>query len=265
MNFAVGALFIVLLLLPGIALRYAYIRSNSIRRSLNFSLLSEAIIMLITSLLLHSAGMAVVRLLGSDPNLRLIYLLSTGGDLQAADYANFEAGYHGFVVYLLLLCAAAATIGYYLQQWVIRTGYEKDHKALQVFNDWDRYFNGYVLTNEQRQRLHFIRVDLLVDGGGKLVVYTGALDAYTLNGEQNIDQLFISSAIRRDNLKITGSRDHPWQPSPHTTYEMKGDYLVIPFSQVKNLNIVYVYFTEEPAAPPPSPSFPPTGQSFDLD
>ncbi|MCP9235857.1 DUF6338 family protein [Lewinella sp. JB7] len=262
MNFAVGALFIILLLLPGIAFRYAYIRSHSIRRSLNFSLLSEAVIMLFTALLLHSAGMAVVRLLGHDPNLHLIYLLSTGGDLQTVDYDDFESGYHGFVFYLLLICAAAATIGYLLQQLVIRAGYEKEHKALQVFNDWDRYFSGYVLTHEQRRRLHFIRVDLLVDGGGKLVVYTGALDAYTLNSEQNIDQLFISGAIRRGNLKITGSRDQPWQPSPHTTYEMKGDYLAVPFSQVRNLNIVYVYFAEEPATPVP---FPTKGQTFDLD
>ncbi len=243
MSFAFGALLIILLLLPGIVFRYAYIRSNSLRRSLDFSLLSEAIIMIVVSLLLHALGMAVARALGFDPDLRLLYLLGTGGALSADDFTTVAAGYGSFVLYVLLLCGLAGLLGFGLQRFVLRRGYDQQYKGLRVLNDWDRYFTGYVLPPPMRQRLNFIWVDLLVEGnGGQPVLYSGVLENYSLNRDQTIDQIFISSAIRRR------TPDHP-EPGPDTApqlpnYDLPGDFLVVPFHQVRNLNIIYNFLQQ---------------------
>lgn len=104
MSFAFGALLIVLLLLPGISFRYAYIRSNSLRRSLDFSLLSEAIITLLLALLLHGAGRWIAGLFGVEPDLRPLYLFATGGDLREVDFIYLEEGHGTFLGYTLLVC-----------------------------------------------------------------------------------------------------------------------------------------------------------------
>ena len=244
MSFAFGALLIVLLLLPGITFRYAYIRSNSIRRSLDFSLLSEAIIMLLLALLLHGLGTWVAGWFGVNTDLRILYLFATGGDLAVTDFAYLEAGYATFVGYILLLCGLASTLGYLTQQWVVTSSLDERYKVLRTLNDWDRYFTGYALSPEQRKKLNFIQVDLLVAGsGGEAVVYSGVLVNYSLNPAQGIDQIFLSRAIRRINS------DHSATPtdSMKQKYQLPGDCLVVPFSQVRNLNIVYHFVQEEPA------------------
>ena len=251
MSLAFGALLIVLLLLPGIGFRYAYIRSNSIRRSLDFSLLSEAVIMVVVALLLHTLGGTIVQLLGPGPDVRILYLLATGGGLAPEDYRILADSFVPFLTYTLLLSAIGVGTGYALQQLVLHRGYDQRYKGLRVLNDWDRYFTGYVLPADRRKKLNFIWVDILVDGsGGNAVLYSGVLENYSLNREQVIDQVFISSAIRRHNLDLSGvlpvGEATAAQPP---NYDLPGEYLVIPFSQVRNLNITYSYV--RPGTPPP--------------
>ena len=254
MSFAFGALLIVLLLLPGVALRYAYIRSNSIRRSLDFSLFSEAVIMIGAASGLHAIGLGIAKLLGYALNFRLLYLFATGGPLEAADYTIVERGYGTFILYLAIVSLVGGAVGYGLQRFVLDRGYDQRHKGLRVLNDWDRYFTGYVLSDEQRKKVNLIWIDLLVDGsGGNAVLYSGVLENYTLNREQTIDQIFISGAIRRHNLELSGvlsGKDEDALRPPN--YDMPGSYLVIPFRQVRNLNISYhlVEKVREQSAPP---------------
>ena len=256
MSLAFGALLIVLLLLPGIGFRYAYIRSNSIRRSLDFSLLSEAVIMVVVALLLHTLGGAIVQALGPGPDVRILYLLATGGGLAPEDYQILANSFVPFLAYTLLLAATGVGIGYALQQLVLRKGYDQRYKGLRVLNDWDRYFTGYVLPADRRKKLNFIWVDILVDGsGGNAVLYSGVLENYSLNREQVIDQVFISSAIRRHNLDLSGvlpAADATASQPPN--YDLPGEYLVIPFSQVRNLNITYSYVRPGTPPEPPAPS-----------
>lgn len=245
MTFAFGALLIVILLLPGITFRYAYIRSNSIRRSLDFSLLSEAIIMLLLALILHGLGVWLAGLFGIEPDLRTLYLFATGGTLTDADFAYLEQGYGTFVLYSLLVCGLSGTLGYAAQNLVVNSALDERYKVLRTLNDWDRYFTGYALPPEARKKLNFIQVDLLVDGHPDNYVYSGVLINYSLNASQGIDQLFISDAIRRVNPGSGGNRDNA-----HQKYEMPGDVLAIPFSEVRNLNLNYHFMQEEPAPAP---------------
>ena len=256
MSFAFGALLIVLLLLPGIIFRYAYIRSNSLRRSLDFSLLSEAITMVVVAVLLHALGIKIASYLGVQPDFRLVYLLGTGGTLNLIDYDRVASSYLPFLWYTLFLCGLAALVGYGIQRLVVSLGYDQRYKGLRVLNDWDRYFTGYVLTAEQRAKLNFTWVDLLVDGsGGNAVLYSGVLENYSLNREQVIDQIFISSAIRRHNLDLSGVLPAPMESLAHPpNYDMPGDYFVIPYAQVRNVNIIYNFVQEVPPAPVDDPS-----------
>ncbi|MEM9931573.1 MAG: hypothetical protein AAF840_17335 [Bacteroidota bacterium] len=85
------------------------------------------------------------------------------------------------------------------------------------------------------------------------------LDNYSLNKDQGIDRLFISDVYRRDFSKDAPrpQRGRPGNPtfsvnvaSPEKDfdmdryYRMPGNYLVIPFGQIRNLNIIYTRLEE---------------------
>lgn len=135
----------------------------------------------------------------------------------------------------------ASALGYTLQSWVINSALDERYKVLRTLNDWDRYFTGYALPPEERERLKFIQVDLLVAGQANNYVYSGVLVNYSLNSAQGIDQVFLSDAIRRDNPGLKPEGD----TAPRQKYIMPGDVLVIPFSEVRNLNLIYHFVQEE--------------------
>ena len=210
--------------------------------------------MVVVALLLHALGGSLAQVLGYPPDARMLYLLSTGGALASDEYRILADSFVPFLGYTLLLSATGVGLGYALQQLVLRRGYDQRYKGLRVLNDWDRYFTGYVLPVEWRKKLNFIWVDILVDGsGGNAVLYSGVLENYSLNREQVIDQIFISSAIRRHNLDLSGvlpAAEATASQPPN--YDLPGEYLVIPFAQVRNLNITYSYVQQ--GTPPESPA-----------
>ncbi|WP_420461095.1 DUF6338 family protein [Neolewinella sp.] len=264
MSLALGALLLVLFLLPGIIFRYFYLRSETLRKTVDFSLLSEAVFILVPSLLLHLLGGNLVAALGSGPDTRTLYLL-LAGSVDDTALAVVERSLTPFILYILLLCVLGGLLGMLGQYVVLRRGWDEQFRFLRIYNDWDKYFSGRVLSPERRKLLAFVQVDVVVSGGEGDILYTGELNNYSLNRDQGIDRIFISKVYRRrfrDDIVPDPPAGNQLQPFDRSHdpryYNMPGNFLVIPFSQVRNLNIVYVSLqpTDEPPPPPVEPPAP---------
>ncbi|OAV44901.1 hypothetical protein [Lewinella sp. 4G2] len=249
MSLAIGALLVAILLLPGIVFRYLYIRSDALRKTIDLSLLSEAVFILIPSLLLHLFGRLVAEhLLGWDINLRQIYLLLTNS--SAIDFALIDEGYPFFVGYILTLCILAGALAIGFQQLVVRLGWDERYKLLRIYNDWDKFFSGHALPKAEREQIEFIQVDVVCSSSAGDVLYTGVLENYSLNKDQGIDRIFLSNAFRRelkddlqlDSMTVSLPADYPsyrTKDFDDRYYALPGAYFVIPFGEIKNLNIIY--------------------------
>ncbi|MGB3799165.1 MAG: hypothetical protein WA952_05075 [Lewinella sp.] len=253
MGLAFGALFLATLLLPGIIFRYAYLRSDSLRKTVDFSLLSEAVFVLIPTLLFHALGWtvagAVGTLLNRVPNVSALYRLTTGQLLTEDSLASLERGILPFVFYILALSALAGWSGSLVQRLVVRRGWDDHFKLLRIYNDWDKYFTGHSISRDPRRSFDYVQVDVVVAGGDGDMLYTGALANYSLNQEQGIDRIFMEVVYRRrlrDDLPLSDDVLADLPPANREEdpryYNMPGDYLVIPFDQIRNLNISYKKF-----------------------
>lgn len=251
MNLAIGALLVAILLLPGIIFRYLYIRSDALRKTIDLSLLNEVVFILTPSLLLHLAGQGISQgIMGRNLDLKTLYLLLTGNG-EDLDFSLIEQGFPYFVFYILSLCVIAGFLGIWLQKMVVYFGWDERYKILRIYNDWDKYFSGAVLPRAERDKIDFVQVDVVVQSAQGDVLYTGVLENYTLNKDQGIDRLFLSNAYRRvftDDLSGTEEeREDPPEGYPNFRvkdfddryYALPGAYFVIPFGEIRNLNISY--------------------------
>ena len=257
MGLAFGALFLAILLLPGIIFRYAYLRSDSLRKTVDFSLLSEAVFVLIPSLLFHLVGLGLASYIGRAinrvPDIGTFYHLVSGQVLEGNELLNLERGLLPFVLYILLLSILAGWLGILTQTWVLRRGWDDHFKLLRIYNDWDKYFTGHSVSRDPRRTFDYVQVDVVVQSGEGDILYTGALANYSLNQEQGIDRIFMEVVYRRrlsDDLILSDTVLADLPPANREEdpryYNMPGDYLVIPFSQIRNLNISYKKFEKQP-------------------
>lgn len=253
MSLAFGAILFILLLLPGIIFRFAYVRSHVLRRAVDLNLLTEAVLILVLTLLLHTLGTWVLILIDGAPDLILLLKMMVGG-LGPDDYDDLGEAFWPFLGYSFVLALLGMSLGYVFQVIFLRLGWDERFKILRIFNDWDKYFMGYALTRAERRQLLWIQVDMEVNGGGSgQTIYSGVLEKYSLNRGQHIEQIFISNVIQR-NLEgtttprgvLTSSegKSRSARKSFSTSYTIPGNYLAIPFTQIKNLNIVYIMATE---------------------
>ncbi len=251
MNLAFGALLAAILLLPGIVFRYIYIRSDALRKSIDLSLLSEAVFILVPSLGMHVLGLLFTKhLLGWQRDLETIYLLITGGDTKDT-FSVVEDGFIYFVIYMLVLSLLAGFAGKFARKLAVWRGWDERYKFLRIYNDWDKYFSGHVLPPAERKKIDFIQVDVVVQSAEGDVLYTGVLKNYSLNKDQGIDRLFLSNVYRRKFAEDLAStkKEQPVTPPGYPTYRVKdfdsryyalpGAYFVIPFGEIRNLNIIY--------------------------
>ncbi len=256
MNLAFGALLAAILLLPGVIFRYIYIRSDSLRKSIDLSLLSEAVFILVPSMVAHSFGLLFTKYaLGWERDLETIYYLVTG-DNDGLEFQTVENGFLYFVGYILILSLLAAFMGKWARQLAVWRGWDERYKFLRIYNDWDKYFSGHVLPPAERKKIDFIQVDVMVNSDKGDVLYTGVLQNYSLNKDQKIDRLFLSNVYRReftddlDENKEEREEAPPGYPSYRVKdfddryYALPGAYFVIPFGEIMNLNIIYNTFEE---------------------
>ncbi|MEM9527078.1 MAG: hypothetical protein AAGA31_10735 [Bacteroidota bacterium] len=257
MSLAFGALLAAVLLLPGIVFRYLYIRSDGLRKSIDLSLLNESVFILSSALLLHVTGRWVVKvILRKDVGLEQLYLLLTGG--KAPDFSVIDAGFSSFVAYILSLCVAGGLGALALQKLVLRFGLDDRFKILRIYNDWDKYISGAVLRRETGLDFDYVQVDVLVATAEGDVLYSGVLENYSLNKDQGIDRLFLSDVYRRNFSQDVAEKPPGKRKKPHYSvnevtvakdfderyYRMPGNYLVIPFGEIRNLNIIYTRLEE---------------------
>ena len=241
MSLAVGALLVAILLLPGIVFRYLYIRSDALRKTIDLSLLNEAVFILGPSLLLHLFGLVLLdALAGYRPHVEQLYLLISGQGAERLEFDTISAGFPTFVVYILALCVVAGFMGISLQKLVVRYGWDERYKILRIYNDWDKYFSGHVLPPAEREQIDFVQVDVVVNTADGDVLYTGILENYTLNKDQGIDRVFMSHVHRRA-FRDDAAPDGPLRARAvdDRYYELPGNFFVVPFSEIRNLNIIY--------------------------
>lgn len=254
MSFAFPALLIVLLVLPGVLLRYAYLRGSWGANSpfVPSGLSDEIASGLVFAILLHIGWGTLLGFFGVRIDLKSVLVLLTGGygrDQQlllpairsATDYPHYVAFYFAGLYLISLSCGMVAhTV---VRRWRL----DRKYPPLRFRNDWHYLFTGETpeLLNDPRT-VDFVYISTIVKAGDHTFLYHGILSDYFFGSDGSLDRIVLVSASRR---QLSEDRRPEEQEGAGTSdsvrfYSVLGNYFVIRYSEMQTLNIAYSFVTE---------------------
>lgn len=267
MNIAFPALLLLLLVLPGITLRYTYLKGfwrwNS---PVSFQTISDEVAFsLVWSAVLHLIWYFLVTGLGfGQPDLRSILILLVGGgagrsdDLRLAITAIVESPLRivGYFLSILLFSAIVGLVAHIaVREWRL----DRKTKVFRFRNEWHYLLSGEVLEFsefepfEREGIVDGVYLSAIVKHGRSDVLYRGIVADWLLDSKGELDRILLRSAHRRkiEDDRAPGqarnSDDPAYQDDPRY-YDIEGEFFVIRYQEMTTINIEYVFVDADSSA-----------------
>ncbi|MCK8123867.1 hypothetical protein MTF66_02575 [Pseudoalteromonas sp. 2CM39R] len=238
MNIAFPAFFILLLIIPGFIFQNSYekIENTNIEKK-PFDVSSS--LAFFYALILHCFLIYVlVPLSGSGVNFELcIKLLTSSKTLSDTDLEVINRSIPRVLLYFASSFILAYLFGKLVQWGVFKLNPYKSSK-FSFDTPWYYELKGKLSDTQDAQ---IIKLSCLVESKNTAFLYYGLLEDFYLDSNGQLDRVVLSDAMRRPIESDDGSQSS----SPQRFYEIKGDRLMLKYEDIKNINIEYLYITEE--------------------
>ena len=249
MNFALPAITLLLLLLPGILAVQGFL--GKIGRKTSDPVGQAGItwawlVALLIAPIIHLGLSAVLVALhvALPPDLHALFVLLSG---QFADKADFSRTIDSVIatpwrvtLYFLFAALVGLALGRLAQLLVRGSELDRRFGSLHFGNDWHYLFNGEIRSDVPRPDA--VVVAATVEHAGQCYLYVGYLRDYAVDRDGELKRLHMNSVVRR---RIGDDREPGEQQQiPDRTgrfYPITGDELVIIFKDVRTLNVRYLY------------------------
>lgn len=235
MNIAFPAFFLLALILPGFIFTSAYERTENITLDKKpFEASSASALM--CALFLQLIYASVVHSLIKEIDFSLCIKALTGGELAQSDIDSLvpDVGFIG--LYFVGLYLASYVVGKVLQKVVFCLNPYKSSR-LAFDTPWYYELKGKLSSKSNAQ---IIKVSCLLDTKDGSYLYYGFLDDFYLDQDGQLDRIVLFDVYRRD-IKNDDNGD----PDTERYYQIKGDRLILKYSQIINMNLEYLYIYED--------------------
>jgi hypothetical protein len=247
-NFALPAITLLLLLLPGILAVQGFLgrigrkTSDPVGQA---GLTWAGLVALLIAPVIHLLLTGVLRAFDAPPpDLHAIMVLLSGrfddqGEFQRA--INAVIGSSGQITaYFLLASLLGLIFGSITQRLVRRMQLDRTFPAFRFASDWHYLFEGEIRSDLPRP--DFVVVAATVEHAGTAYLYVGVLRHYAVDRQGELARLHMNSVVRRPigEDRMPGQEQHIPDQSGRF-YPITGDELVIVFRDVRTLNVRYMY------------------------
>ncbi|MEM6844902.1 MAG: hypothetical protein AAF632_21995 [Bacteroidota bacterium] len=254
MNFALGAILILFLITPGFLFRSAFLTGPYSNRFFRQSTTDEIFYSLVPAFAFQLIGAAVVSV-WYDIDYKSLYFLITGnarGDDSLINFPLIRQSLFPFLVYSLTLLALAYGGGKAFRAIINHFHLDINRGNFRLNNEWYYVLTGRILnTPENRyasRKIRYIQVDAMVNEGADTWLYCGILDEFYLSQTDGLDRIVLYYVFRRkisEDLPLSERDSAPVSKSKDERYyRMPGDYLVLPYRTITNMNITYHTYEE---------------------
>jgi hypothetical protein len=251
-NFALPAITLLLLLLPGILAVQGFLgrigrkTSDPVGQA---GLTWAGLVALLIAPVIHLLLGAVLHLIHAPPpDLHAVLVLLSGqfdGD-QFSRTVNAVIG-HPWQITLYFATASllGLVVGWMAQRFVRSTQLDRTFSAFRFASDWHYLFEGEIRSDLPRPE--FVVVAATVEHAGQAYLYVGVLRHYAVDRQGDLARLHMYNVVRRP----IGEDRPPGQQQqlPDRSgrfYPITGDELVIVFRDVRTLNVRYMYLKPKP-------------------
>jgi hypothetical protein len=248
-NFALPAITLLLLLLPGILAVQGFLGKIGRRTSdpvgqtgitwpWLVALLIAPIIHLTLSGILVALGLAL------PPDLHSMFVLLSGQFEDKADFSRTIDSVIGTPWRVTFYFLFAALVGLMLgrfAQWLVRT-LQLDRRVgpLHFASDWHYLLSGEIRSDGPAPDA--VVVAATVEHAGEAYLYVGYLRDYAVDRDGELKRLHLNTVVRRPMTADRGPGQRQEMPDRSGRYyPITGDELVIIFKDVRTLNVRYLY------------------------
>ncbi len=239
MNIAFPALLIFLLILPGLIFNSAFYKIEDTPLAY-VPFTNKTIISTVVTVILHMIGLVVVvSFVHSSLNKWPLLILISGVQDKEYSAAITSLTTHQlffFAIYLLVVYLLAYLCGYLLRFLIIRFEWDK-YSIFEIDSPWYYLFKGYEWEDGKPNG---VQIAAIMEMGGKCHLYIGILKKFFFNGDGNIDRLVLTSAMRREIENDKNFDEEPESSLTKRFYPIDGDYFVLKYSEIKNLNVQFL-------------------------
>lgn len=235
MNIAFPAFFLLALILPGFIFTSAYERTENItldKKPFEASSASS----LMCALLLQLIYASFVHFWIKEIDFSLCIKVLTGGKLAQIDIESLSPDVGFIGIYFVVLYLISYISGKFWQKVIF---YLNPYKSSRFAFDTPWYYElkGKLSSESDAQ---IIKVSCLLDTKDGSYLYYGFLDDFYLDQDGQLDRIVLFDVYRRD-IKS----DDDGENNTERYYQIKGDRLILKYSQIINMNLEYLYIYEE--------------------
>lgn len=250
MNLALPALLIFVIILPGFIARTQIKKAE--RSTLDYSpfglAVSEAVIW---AFFLHTLWIFVSEnIIGNNISWGVFFgLFSSNQELQANSILKAAQDYDRVWLYFFSLYAFSLVIPKLIRMLVIRF-------RLDRYGCWSAFFFRfshapwyYILSGadfKKNETPDLIKISAISDISGTPYIFDGVLDDYFFDDNGSLDRLIIIAAQRRPLSHDKNGKEY----NEERFYPIDGDYFVLKYSEIINLNVQYIKL--DSASPQPA-------------
>jgi hypothetical protein len=253
MNFALGALILLLLIFPGILFRFAYLSGPYSRKNFQTSLSDEFVLSLIPAFLIQTSGYFFIEhVLGLQVNLSLLIRLISGSQsLQNSDFILIGKSLFFFSFYNSVTFLIGFLFGKLFRNLVAKNHWDLKYHSLRFNNEWYYLLSGRLQDFQSKSgesgKANLVGIDVLCESHEGTIIYTGILREFYLSKNDGLDRIYLTDVYRR-KLGDDSSKELATPVERELDkryYKMPGELFVIPYLQIKNMNISYYVIGEE--------------------
>lgn len=266
MNLAFSALILLLLLTPGFIFRVAYLNTRYT------TVVNETLLALIPAFFIQVLGFLFVeKILRTSVSVGTFYQLI----INAISFKDFEVvrrSLGSFLLYNIIIWILSWNLGLITRKAIRYFRLDRKFSLLKFENNWYPVLKGTFLQlpgyEYLRPNIQLVWIDVVVETKEGSYIYSGIIDDFFMTKDDGIDRFHLKNVRRRklsDDLptsrdeaqllpqSISSEPDHvELETDTDTTdeldkryYYMPGDFFIIPYSQIKNMNITYYNLDEE--------------------
>ena len=251
MNFLFTSVLVLLIVAPGLAFFRAYYSDRFSIRYSRLTITDQIFRSIVPSITVQIIAIMIINACSASYIFRLdvLGLLLTGAkddDTLKESFGIIQNSLGMLISYHLFMISLGGLLGWQCRRLVRSRKWDRQFTWLRFDNKWFYMLSGEVVEFSEGESLtnfsdagliDFVTLDILVKVEEGNMLYTGILADYELENDGGLKSIQIKGAKR----KAVGMEPASAHPDSDSTryYSIKGNILVIPNSQIINMNITY--------------------------
>ena len=259
MNIALATLTLLIILYPGFLFRRFYYTGEFSKEYFKQSITDLIFSSIPPGFLLHFAGYHLLIKNRSEIDISTLGTLLSGTSDSIAVTRAFKSVYQhtsSIIAYFLVISLLAMLVGYLTRLFVRNLKLDRHIRLFRFQNEWHYIFSGEIIDFPkvwgESTEIDCTYIDALVSTSEGTVIYSGLLSEYVLSREGGIDRIYLTNTKRRffkdDQVNATNPSAEGANVSDDDEryYYMPGEFFVIPYTQIINMNVTYYSVTVNP-------------------